>query len=102
MRIRKFNEAEESIILSTDRVEEIIQELSTITSSISEKKKMITAIVNELENYRSKSNTSNNQIDDAYLNLDSIDVKLVDSVDIIDNVIVLLKNYTEGGEKYLY
>ena len=102
MKIRKFNEAEESIVLSGDRVEEIIQDLTSITTSISEKKKVINSIVSELENYRSKSNTSNNQIDDAYLNLDSIDVKLNDSIDIIDNVLVLLKGYSEGGEKYLY
>ena len=101
MKIRRFNEAEEMNI-SSERVEEIINELSSMTSDINEKAKSIATLAGELENYRSKSKQANNQIDDASLNMDSLKSKLDESTTLLDNIIDLLKDYTEGGEKYLY
>lgn len=101
MKIRRFNEAEEMNI-SNERVEEIINELSSMTSDINEKAKFIATLASELENYRSKSKQTNNQIDDASLNMDSLKSKLDESTTLLDNIIDLLKDYTESGEKYLY
>ena len=101
MKIRRFNEAEEMNI-SNERVEEIINELSSMTSDINEKTKSISTLAGELENYRSKSKQANNQIDDASLNMDSLKSKLDESTTLLDNIIDLLQDYTEGGEKYLY
>jgi len=101
MKIRRFNEAEEMNI-SNERVEEIINELSSMTSDINEKAKSIYTLAGELENYRSKSKQANNQIDDASLNMDSLKSKLDESTTLLDNIIDLLKDYIEGGEKYLY
>jgi uncharacterized coiled-coil DUF342 family protein len=102
MKIRKFNEAEETINISNERVDEIINELSTIASDVDEKAKSVNALLNELENYRSKSKTSNNQIDDASISLDSVKIKLDESTTLIDNIIGLLKDYNNNGSKYLY
>lgn len=102
MRIRKFNESDDLIKISNERVDEIINELSSISSMIDEKSKVVARLFSELENYRSKSKKSNNQIDDASLSIDSVKVKLDESTTLIDNIINLLKNYTENGEKYLY
>ena len=102
MRIRKFNESEEPIMISNERVDEIINDLSSIASEIDKKAKIVNGLLNELENYRTQSKKSNNQIDDASLNMDSIKVKLDESTTLIDNVISILKDYTENGSKYLY
>lgn len=101
MRILKFNESDD-IKISNDRVNEIISELSSISSSIDEKSKDIKLILSELENYRSKSKTSNNQIDDASLSIDSLQAKLDESTSLIDDIVTLLKSYNDNGEKYLY
>jgi len=102
MKIRRFNEAEESINISNERVGEIIKELSSLSSDIDSKAKMINGLLSELENYRSNSKKSNNQIDDASLSMDSVKSKLDESTSLIDNIINLLKDYNEGGEKFLY
>lgn len=102
MRIRRFNESEEVLNISNERVTEIIDELSSITSEIDEKAKIIASLETELENYRSKSKKSNNQIDDASLSINSVKTKLDESTSLIDDIIKLLRDYNEGGEKYLY
>lgn len=102
MRIRKFNESGESTNISNERVDEIINELSSISSVIDEKSKIVSGLFSELESYRSKSKKSNNQIDDVSLNIDFVKVKLDESTTLIDNILGLLRDYTENGEKYLY
>jgi len=102
MKIRKFNEAEEALNISNERVDEIINELSSIASEVDAKAKLINTLSNELENYRSKSKKANNQIDDASLNIEAVKTKLDESTTLIDNIIGLLKDYNEKGSKYLY
>jgi uncharacterized protein YaaN involved in tellurite resistance len=102
MKIRKFNEAEEALNISNERVDEIINELSSIASEVDAKAKLINTLSNELENYRSKSKKANNQIDDASLNIEVVKTKLDESTTLIDNIIGLLKDYNEKGSKYLY
>ena len=74
MRIRKFYESD-SIEISNDRVSEIIEELSTISSDIDSKKQEMKLLTDELSNFRSKSNKSNDQIDDSVSNLEVINSK---------------------------
>ena len=102
MKIRRFNESEDSENISPERVGEIIEDLSNITSEIDKNAKMINSILNELENYKSTSKSSNNQVDDASISLDSIKSKLDESTSLIDSTIKVLRDYTESGEKYLY
>jgi len=102
MKIKKFNEAEDIVNISNDRVDEIISDLSSLSHEIDDKAKIINGLLNELENYKTKSKNANNQIDDAYINMDSVKVKLDESTTLIDNIIGLLKDYNESGSKYLY
>lgn len=102
MKIRRFDEGEDSINISNERVVEIIKELTSMSSDIDSKAKTVNSLLSELENYRSNSKKSNNQIDDASLSMDSVKSKLDESTSLIDSIINLLKDYNEGGEKFLY
>ena len=102
MKIKKFNEAEEQLGISNERVDEIINELSSMASEIDANAKSFNSLFSELENFRTKSKKSNNQIDDASLNIDSIKTKLDEATSLIDTVVGLLKDYNENGSKFLY
>jgi uncharacterized coiled-coil DUF342 family protein len=102
MRIRKFNEAEEKIQISPDRVTEIITEITPFISELDDKSKRINSFFHELENFKSSSKKSNNQIDEVTLNLDDVKTKIDEATSLLDNVISLLKDYNEGGSKFLY
>jgi chromosome segregation ATPase len=101
MRIRKFYEAED-IKISTERVSEIIEELSKTLTEIDNKSKNINSISIELNNYKSKSKKSNNQIDDASININLVKSKLDEATTSIDSIIKILKDYNENGSKFLY
>ena len=102
MKIRKVYESDEIVTISNERVEEIINELSTISSEIDSKAKTVNSLLNEIENYKSLSKKSNTQIDDAAISMDSVKIKLDESTTLIDDIIGLLKDYNENGSKYLY
>ncbi len=102
MKIKKFYESEKSDLISVERVNEIISELSSISSEIDGNTRLINSLVNEMENYKTSSKSANNQIDDASIKVDIVRTKLDESTSLIDDIIVLLKNYTENGSKYLY
>ena len=102
MKIRKFFEAEETVYISNDRIKEIIEQLSVISSTLDAKKEEIQSLTNELSNYRSKSKKSNDQIDDSVANLESIISKVKDVLSGLDTTSNNLKDYNESGRKYLY
>lgn len=102
MKIKKFNESEEALLISTERVSEIISELSLTSTEINDKSKIISKLVSELENYKTSSKKSNNQIDEAALNADVVKNKLDESTELLDTIIKLLKDYNDNGSKYLY
>ena len=102
MRIRKVNEQEELIEISNERVSEIIQELVKINSEIQSNEKNIQSMCNELLNFRSKSTTANNQIDDSTLNLEVVSSSLQEINSNIDSIIESLNDYSENGPKFLY
>ncbi len=102
MKIKKFNEQEEMVEISNERVEEMLLELSQTASLFESKQKEIESICNELLNFRSKSTTANNQIDDSTLNLELISDKIEEINSSLDSVIESLKDYTENGTKFLY
>jgi len=102
MKILKFNEADESNKIADDSLQIILDKLSKITSDLDSNKKEITSITNTLSNFKSKSKSSNTQIDDSCSNLETIDVKISDILNLLDTVFNNLKDYNESGEKYLY
>ena len=80
MRIKKFNENEIQN-LSTERVDEIIESMTELTSHINQKNEMIDSLINELNNFRSTSKSKNDQIDDSISNLQLIRGSLSESID---------------------
>ena len=102
MRILKFNESEEIVNISPERVTEIINEISPMISDIDGKAKVLNGLLSELENFKSGSKKNNNQIDDAIINLDSIKSKLDETTSLLDIVIETLNDYNENGSKFLY
>jgi len=99
--IKRFNESN-MIDISTDRSLEMIELLSKISKDILENLEKIESLSNELEGFRSKSTTSNDQIDDSVSNLEMIKNALRESLDKIDNTSINMKDYLENGRKYMY
>lgn len=102
MRIKRFNEQEESIEISTDRVEEILQEVRSTMVTLDKARERATSLSNELSNFRSGSRTANNQVDDASINLDLASTRLSEAERILDDVAKSLDDYKEKGPRYLY
>jgi hypothetical protein len=101
MKIRKFNE-DEQVDISSERVEEIIKELTDFSSIIDDKTKIIEGLLNELGNYKSQSKKGNDQIDDSIAALQVIKNDIVDCSDKVDTVVNNLNDYNSEGRKYLY
>ena len=102
MRIKRFYENSEVNDISSERVSEIIEELRVHISDINTKKEYFETIYIELNNYKSKSTKSNDQIDDSIINLDLIVEDTNDIINNIDSVLNNLVNYIDNGREYLY
>lgn len=100
--LNKFNELNtDNILISNERVDEIIKELELITSDIDKNLIKSNNYTKELSNFTSNSKKSNTQIDDAYVNFQTLSNKLKDSIDLINNINNNLNNYNNQGEKFL-
>ena len=102
MKIRKFNEADDVNKIADDTLQTILDKLTKITSDLDVNKKEFISITNTLSNFKSKSKNSNTQIDDSCANLETIEVKISDTLNLLDTIVNNLKGYNESGEKYLY
>ncbi len=101
MKIKRFNE-DEQVDISTERVNEMVEQLRDFASTMNDKSKLVESLINELNNYRSDSKKGNDQIDDSIAALQVIKKDIDDSSDKIDTVVNNLLDYNEGGRKYLY
>ena len=101
MKIKRFNEAEQ-VDISSERVNEMIEELKDFASIMSDKSKYIESLLNELNNFKSESTKGNDQIDDSIAALQIIKKDVDDSNDKIDTIVNNLLDYNEGGRKYMY
>jgi hypothetical protein len=101
MKIKRFNEAEQ-VDISSERVNEILEELKDFASVMEDKSKYTESLLNELNNYKSESTKGNDQIDDSIAALQVIKKDIDDSKDKIDTIVNNLLDYNEGGRKYLY
>ncbi len=102
MRIKRFNEANEQVDISSDRVDEILTELKEMAAALDDKNKLVESLENELDNYKSDSQKGNDQIDDSLFALQVIKKNITDSLDKIDTVVKNLQSYDDEGRKYLY
>jgi len=100
--IRKFTEATEQLQLSNETLEEMMNKITQISEDMDSGKKTVSSIVETLSNFLSNSKSSNNQIDDAHLNLKTIDTKISDMLELLDEVNNQLKDYNDSGEKFIY
>ena len=98
--LMKFNEADEPKILSNDKIEEI---LSTITNTSREMEDIVekyNSLYEELEPFTSKK-TTNNQIDDAWVNMKTFLDKIEESKKLLGLISGKLEDYSKEGAKYL-
>jgi hypothetical protein len=100
--IRKFTEATEQLQLSNETLEEMMNKITRISEDMDSGKKSVSSIVETLSNFLSNSKSSNNQIDDAHLNLKTIETKISDMLGLLDQVNNQLKDYNDSGEKFIY
>jgi t-SNARE complex subunit (syntaxin) len=101
MRIKRFLEANVEDI-SPEKVNDIIDLLSKMAKEFEYNREVLDKVVKDLENFKSDSSESNDQIDDSVINLDASKVKLQDMLSSIDSVVLNLKDYNESGRKFLY
>ncbi len=101
MKIKRFNEAEQ-VDISSERVNEMIEELKDFASIMSDKSKYIESLLNELNNYKSESTKGNDQIDDSIAALQIVKKNTDDCSDKIDTIVNNFLDYNESGRKYMY
>lgn len=102
MKIKRFNEANEQLDISSERIDEIVEKLKDHIASIEEKNKFVESLLSELDNYKSQSSKGNDQIDDSISALQVVKSNLDGAVDKLDTVMKNLTDYNDGGRKYLY
>ena len=101
MKIKRFNESDQ-IDISSERVDEILEELKDFFAIIIDKSKSVDSLINEFSNYRSQSEKGNDQIDDSIAALQIIKKDLDDCSDKIDTTVNNLESYNGEGRKFLY
>jgi septal ring factor EnvC (AmiA/AmiB activator) len=101
MKIKRFNE-DEQVDISSERVNEINEQLKDFSATMLDKSKYVESLLNELNNYKSDSKKGNDQIDDSIAALQVIKKDVDDCNDKIDTVINNLTDYNDGGRKYMY
>jgi ABC-type transporter Mla subunit MlaD len=101
MKIKRFNESEQ-VDISSERIEEMLDNLKQLSSTLDDKGKFVDSLINELNNYKSDSQKGNDQVDDSVAALQVIKKDLDNSLEKTDTVITNLMNYSEEGRKYLY
>jgi hypothetical protein len=96
----KFNEADTMKILSNDKIEEINKDIALSASELDDMLEKYNKLYKEIEPFTSEKST-NNQIDDAYVNLKTFIDKIGESKQLLSLISGKLYNYKEEGEKYL-
>ena len=101
MRIKRFNENEQ-IELSSDRVDEIINEVEDFLDILNDKNKYLESLITELNNYKNLSDKGNDQIDDSIAALELVKKDLDNTFDKLYTTLSNLNSYKDEGRKYLY
>ena len=76
--------------------------MTEMTSDLNQKNEIIDSLINELNNFKSGSEKSSDQIDDTISNLQLVRKYLTDATDKLDNVVNNMDDYSKNGRKYLY
>ncbi len=99
MKINRFNE---NLLISNDKVIEIINFLDDFIQTDKDSVDTLFDMLGELEIYKSNSSKANTQIDDSIVLLKTIKSKKDDIITNMDIIINNLKDYIDSGEKFLY
>jgi len=90
-------------VISPDKLNEIITELQSYTSEFQDKLNSMKKIEKELSKFKSKSKTKMDQIDDSYVQIQSINSVLnKEIIDKMDTIISNLKDRIDNGKNYIY
>ena len=100
--IKSFYEANDIKIMSSEAIERIITEFNNISTQLDKSAIKCTTISKDVSNYTSKNNKNNNQIDDAFVKIETLKSLLKEANNLIQEINDNLLNYSKEGEKYLY
>lgn len=101
MRIKRFTESDQ-VDISSERVNEIIEELKDIISLMDDKFIFTEELLNELNNYKNLNRKGNDQIDDSIFSLQVVKKDINDCKNRIDTIINNLLDYNGSGRKLKY
>jgi hypothetical protein len=89
--------------ISTDKIDEIIDDITSFTNDFSEKLSKLKKIETELSKFKSKSKSKMDQIDDSYVQLQKVNRTIERDVnDKLDTIIKNLKDRKENGKNFIY
>jgi len=100
MKIRKFNEDIQDI--ESNRLTEIIEEINNFINNLTNTRGDIDTMLKDISKYKSDSKKANDQIDDSIIGLQGSNGLLDETVIKLNEVSNLLKDYSDGGRKFLY
>lgn len=87
MRIRKFNE---NNLVSSDTINEMIDKITNSIKNIDIEKVELKSVIDILEDNLTEGD-DNNDLDDSYVYLKTVDVKLKSVLDTLQNTLIKLK-----------
>lgn len=99
-KIKKYKEI--SPELSRDTVSDMMDTLSSLSRDIDETRESFSDMKNKLKRFKSNSNKSNDQIDECYLELMSLENRASETLSSISRVNELLDSYLSKGRDFLF
>jgi len=99
-KIKKYKEI--SPELSRDTVSDMMDTLSSLSRDIDETRESFSDMKNKLKRFKSDSNKSNDQIDECYLELMSLENRASETLSSISRVNELLDSYLSKGRDFLF
>ena len=100
--IKSFYDANDIKIMSSEAIERIITEFNNISIQLDKSAIKCTTISKDVSNCTSKNNKNNNQIDDAFVKIETLKSLLKEANNLIQEINDNLLDYSKEGEKYLY
>jgi len=99
-KIKKYKEI--SPELSRETVSDMMDTLSSLSRDIDETRESFSDMKNKLKRFKSDSNKSNDQIDECYLELMSLENRASETLSSISRVNELLDSYLSKGRNFLF
>jgi ABC-type transporter Mla subunit MlaD len=101
MRIRRFNEAE-STIIDDEKLTKVIEELEDFLAQMKDRQSSTDEIINVLDQYSNPSKKGNDQVDDTLAALREVKKSVDQAIDKLDTALQNMESYKEDGSEFLY